>query len=111
MAPRITKPEFDSAIPSAAFNLNGVNTVALQAMQARDEAIGQWFRKTLTAAFRAVVEYPHRRRVRDELALMSDRELSDIGLSRDEIDRVFDGDFEAQALRAANAQDNARSAA
>lgn len=111
MEPRITKPEFDSAIPAAAFNMDEARAVALAAMRARDEAIGLWIRKALTKAFRAVVEYPQRRRVQNELSLMTDRELSDIGLSRGDISRVFDGDFEAQASRAANAPANSRSAA
>lgn len=111
MDARITKPEFHSAAPSAAFAMDEARSVALAAMHARDEAIGRWIRTALTKAYRAVVEYPQRRRVKDQLSLMTDRELSDIGLSRGDIARVFDGDFEAQASRAANAPANNRNAA
>ncbi|PHK95667.1 hypothetical protein CR162_07420 [Pseudoroseomonas rhizosphaerae] len=111
MDARITKPEFHSATPSAAFAMDEARSVALAAIRARDEAIGQWIRKAIVKAYRAVVEYPQRRRVKDELSLMTDRELSDIGLSRGDISRVFEGDFEAQASRAANAPAGSRSAA
>ncbi|MDQ1079908.1 DUF1127 domain-containing protein [Pseudoroseomonas cervicalis] len=103
MDARITKPEFDSAIPSAAQTLDAARTVALEAMRARDEAIGQWIRKAVTSAFRAIIDYPRRRRVYDELAMLTDRELADIGLSRTDIPRVFEGDFEQKARQAANA--------
>ncbi|MCQ4162076.1 DUF1127 domain-containing protein [Roseomonas sp. GC11] len=108
MDARITKPEFDSAISSAAQDIDAARTVALEAMRARDEAIGQWIRKAVTTAFRAVIDYPRRRRVYDELAMLSDRELADIGLTRGDIPRVFEGDFEAKAKQAANAPAHAR---
>jgi uncharacterized protein YjiS (DUF1127 family) len=41
-------------------------------------------------------EMPHRRAVMDELALLSDRELADIGLTRGNLLRVFDEDFVAE---------------
>ncbi|WBV44199.1 DUF1127 domain-containing protein [Pseudoroseomonas cervicalis] len=103
MDARITKPEFDSAIPSATGSMSQAHAVALEAMRARDEAIGQWIRKAVTSAFRAIVDYPRRRRVYEELTMLTDRELADIGLSRTDIPRVFEGDFEAKARQAANA--------
>ena len=112
MDARITKPEFDSAIPSAAQSMDAARTVALEAMRARDEAIGQWIRKAVTSVFRAILDYPRRRRVYGELSLLTDRELADIGLSRGDITRVFEGDFEQKARQAANApaQDDTRAA-
>jgi uncharacterized protein YjiS (DUF1127 family) len=44
-----------------------------------------------------MAERQHRRAVMQELAIMSDRELSDIGLSRADILRIFDPDFRSNA--------------
>jgi len=111
MTPRFTKPEFASAIPSSMSVLSNAQLVQLEAAHRRDEALGQWFRKAVTGAFRALVEYPHRRRVYEELAMLSDRELADIGLSRGNIPRVFEGEFISREKLAANAPPAARAAA
>lgn len=44
---------------------------------------------------RTLAEYPTRRRAYDELQAMTDRELADIGLTRYDVNRVFDPDFVA----------------
>jgi uncharacterized protein YjiS (DUF1127 family) len=48
-----------------------------------------------------VVDFPRRRAVIDELSMLSDHELSDIGLTRADLPRVFDPAFasEHQATR------------
>ena len=43
----------------------------------------------LIAGFRYIVSIPRRHAVKNELQRLSDRELSDIGLSRSEIANVF----------------------
>ncbi|EHM02308.1 hypothetical protein HMPREF9946_01330 [Acetobacteraceae bacterium AT-5844] len=70
--------------PSA--NAAAIELVRQDAIRERDAKIGQWFRNV----FRAIAEYPRRRRVMDELSMLTDRELADIGLSRGDIPRVFD---------------------
>ena len=40
-----------------------------------------------------VAEMPRRRAVLNELSLLSDRELADIGISRAEVGHVFDASF------------------
>lgn len=55
-----------------------------------------WFGRLVTA----VADWRQRQLVLQEMQTMSDRELSDIGLSRAELGRVFDPSF---------AQDHARS--
>ena len=47
------------------------------------------------AVLRWVVELPKRRAVLDELGMLSDHELADIGLSRADLPRVFDPHFAA----------------
>lgn len=44
----------------------------------------------LRAAIAHLIELPRRRAVLDELSMMSDRELADLGLNRSELGRVFD---------------------
>lgn len=40
-----------------------------------------------------ILSFPRRRSVRNELYAMTDRELSDIGISRYDVERVFDPEF------------------
>lgn len=49
----------------------------------------------LYRAWRWVVDFPRRRAVIDELSMLSDHELSDIGLTRADLPRVFDPAFVA----------------
>lgn len=63
-----------------------IEAIRQEAIQERDAKITGWFRKVV----RAIVEYPARRRVMDELSMLTDRELADIGLTRGDIGRVFD---------------------
>ncbi len=44
-------------------------------------------------AMTALIEMPRRRAVLNELSVLTDRELADIGLSRAELGRVFDPAF------------------
>lgn len=55
----------------------------------RDSAFSRWIHK-LAARFSA---YSERRTTLNELAQLSDRDLSDIGLSRADLRRVFDPAF------------------
>jgi uncharacterized protein YjiS (DUF1127 family) len=63
-----------------------IEAIRQEAIQERDAKIGSWIRNM----FRAIAQYPARRRVMDELSMLTDRELADIGLSRGDIGRVFD---------------------
>lgn len=54
---------------------------------------GQLMMTRVTRAVKDLVALPQRRAVLDELGMLSDRELADIGLSRAELGRVFDRRF------------------
>ena len=47
----------------------------------------------VSRAFASLAALPRRRAVIDELNMLSDRELADIGLSRADLSRVFDAGF------------------
>ncbi len=57
------------------------------------------FTSRLAAALAWVADLPRRRSVLAELNDLSDHELSDIGLNRSELNRVFDPEFAAQRAR------------
>jgi len=56
---------------------------------------GKW----LSRLFAAVAEWHHRRMVIQEMSMMTDRELADIGLTRSDLPRVFDPAFAAEHAR------------
>lgn len=68
------------------------------AVRSGGEATG--FGRPVRSALARVRDAFHRRAVLRELNGMSDRELSDIGLSRDELHRVFEPGFAPSRRRA-----------
>ena len=60
----------------------------------------------LRAAVAHLVSLPQRRAVMDELSLLTDRELADIGLNRSELSRVFDPRFAESRHRAVYGYDD-----
>ena len=63
--------------------------------KARKHGVARWFGRLLEHA----AEWRRRRATMQEMAMMSDRELSDIGLSRADLGRVFDPAFAATRAR------------
>jgi uncharacterized protein YjiS (DUF1127 family) len=109
MNPRHTQEQIGlfpvSNTPGAA----GMDALLAEAYQARDAAIGAGLRRgfatvgrVLSAVGTALVTWPQRRAAYEQLKTLTDRELSDIGLTRGEISRVFEPDFQMPA-RPANA--------
>jgi uncharacterized protein YjiS (DUF1127 family) len=64
-------------------------------VRARRHRFAHWFGRLLAN----VAEWQRRRAVMQEMAMMTDRELSDIGLSRADLVRVFDPSFAASRAR------------
>ena len=54
---------------------------------------GQLMMQRMTRAVKDLMALPHRRAVLDELGMLSDRELADIGLSRADLGDVFNKRF------------------
>ncbi len=52
----------------------------------------------LGEAMRWLADFPHRRMVLDELSMLTEHELADIGLTRAELPRVFDPEFAARRV-------------
>jgi uncharacterized protein YjiS (DUF1127 family) len=65
------------------------------AVKAPEHRFGQWLRRAV-AAFTA---WRHRQVVLQEMQMMTDRELADIGLTRSDLARVFDPVFAADRVR------------
>jgi len=85
-----------------------IDAIRAEAVRARDAAIaamlGRAFAgigRTLATIGSVLVAWPQRRATYESLRMLSDRELSDIGLSRGDIARVFEPDFRMPA-KAAN---------
>lgn len=50
----------------------------------------------MAAPWRVITELARRHRAMNELARLGDRELSDLGITRSDIPRIFDADFAAE---------------
>ena len=107
MDARITREEtalllnLTSPVPSEA------ELIRLEAMRARDTAIGNGLAGAVKAVWRGLratmaflAAYPERLRVLRHLSALNDRELADIGLARSDLSRVFDEDFAVTRERA-----------
>jgi uncharacterized protein YjiS (DUF1127 family) len=86
-----------------------IERIRLAAMRARDEAIAAALRRLfrglghgIAAVATAILSWPERRRTYESLRGLTDRELSDIGLTRGEIARVFEPEFRLNTRAAAN---------
>ena len=55
-----------------------------------------WVSQLIAAPVRIVTRMARRHRVMNELGRLSDRELSDLGISRSDITRVFSPEFAAE---------------
>jgi uncharacterized protein YjiS (DUF1127 family) len=86
MTARFAKDQMSFVMPSSFSPAQTVTAFRRPAgLPARFAAMVQW-----------LAELPRRRAVIEELSALSDHELADIGLTRDEVGRVFDETFAAE---------------
>jgi uncharacterized protein YjiS (DUF1127 family) len=92
MTARVAKEEMALLMPTSLSHYAPTSTQTYSDAPAAGHGLVQ----RLADAFRWIVELPTRRAVISELSALSDHELSDIGLSRSELSRVFDPAFIAR---------------
>lgn len=80
---------------NARFANSGIFDPAPVARRRTDPGLLARAGQACAAALRFLGELPARRAVFNELSMLSDRELADIGLVRSDVRRVFDDSFAA----------------
>ena len=98
MSAHVTKGEFSPVMPTRISHYFKDEPEYLVVPEAPSPSL---FRKPgllgkLILSLRWLVALPRRRAVLDELGALTDHELSDIGLSRTDLSRVFDPSFAAE---------------
>lgn len=116
----ITKAEAALLLPATVISsrrMAEVERVRLAAIAARDAAIAEGFRRTFRAAgrmlealVRAVRTFPARAETYNALRQLSDRELQDIGMTRFDIGRVFEPNFNPRPANDAGQRPASRAA-
>ena len=96
MDARFTKAEAALLLPeatSASRRETDVEAIRLAAAAARNEAVANWLLGGLRGAITVIAALPQRIATYNALRALSDRELRDIGMTRFDIGRVFEPDF------------------
>jgi uncharacterized protein YjiS (DUF1127 family) len=93
-----TKDQFTFSLGNASYvdhSYSEYDEPAAVVVKTPRHRLGRWLRN-IVAAF---AEWRRRQVVLQEMAMMTDRELADIGLSRSDLARVFDPAFAADRAR------------
>jgi uncharacterized protein YjiS (DUF1127 family) len=91
----IAKDQFSFSLGNLTYIDSSYDEASAPVVKTPKHSIGAWFGLLVTK----VSEWQRRRGVMQELAMMTDRELSDIGLSRSDLSRVFDPGFAVEHAR------------
>ncbi|MEJ0019245.1 MAG: DUF1127 domain-containing protein [Acetobacteraceae bacterium] len=91
----IAKDQFTYSLGNLTYVDSSYDEVSAPAQKQPKHGLGGW----LSARLEALGQWRQRRAVMEEMTLMTDRELSDIGLSRADLPRVFEPDFAADHAR------------
>jgi uncharacterized protein YjiS (DUF1127 family) len=91
----ITKDQFTFSLGYASYIDYSYDEAPATVVKLPKRGIGQW----LNRAVATLAERRRRRVELQEMAMMTDRELFDIGLSRSDVSRVFDPAFAADHAR------------
>jgi uncharacterized protein YjiS (DUF1127 family) len=91
----IAKDQFSFSLGNLSYIDSSYDEGAAPIVDKPKHGLGTW----LDHLFQNVAEWQRRQSVMRELTMMTDRELSDIGLSRSDLSRVFDSAFAAEHAR------------
>jgi uncharacterized protein YjiS (DUF1127 family) len=91
----MTNDQFTFSLGTLSYVDSTYDEVTAPAVKARHRGIGY----LLGRAVAALSEWRRRRVVMQEMEMMTDRELADIGLARSDVSRVFDRAFAADHAR------------
>ena len=89
MSAPITKDQFTFSLGNLTYIDSSYDEGAAPIVKPEPRGFGAW----LAARGQAFAGWWQHRTVMDQMARMTDRELSDIGLTRSDLPRVFDVDF------------------
>jgi uncharacterized protein YjiS (DUF1127 family) len=95
MSAPIAKDQFSFSLGNVSYIGPAYEDAQTPFVKPRARGVGQWF----SAFVAAVGAWRQRQAVLQEMQLMTDRELSDIGLSRADLARVFEPTFAAEHAR------------
>ena len=113
MDARFTKAEAALLLPEAAAasrRETEVETIRLAAAAARNEAFANWLLGGLRRAIGLLASLPQRVATYNALSALSDRELRDIGMTRSDIGRVVEPDFNPRPANDAGQRPTPRAA-
>jgi uncharacterized protein YjiS (DUF1127 family) len=95
MSAQITKDQFTFSLGNASYVDYSYDEPPATVVKAPRSGIGHWLRLAVST----LADWQRRQTVLQEMAMLSDRELADIGLSRFDLPRVFDPAFAAERVR------------
>jgi uncharacterized protein YjiS (DUF1127 family) len=91
----VTQDQFEYSLGNQSYIGPSYEEPQVARVNAAGGAAKSWFGRFVTA----LAEWRQRQAVLQEMQTMSDRELSDIGLARSDLVRVFDAKFAADRAR------------
>jgi len=91
----IAKDQLTFSLGNLSYIDHSYDDAPVAVVEAHRRGFGEWIAGRLSS----LADWRHRRAVIAEMALMTDHELADIGLSRSDLPRVFDPAFAADHTR------------
>jgi len=91
----IAKDQLTFSLGNLSYIDRSYDDAPVAVVEAHRHGFGEWIAGRLSS----LADWRHRRAVIAEMALMTDHELADIGLSRSDLPRVFDPAFAADHTR------------